>query len=142
MRPTLRTVSRLLVIATLAAASAGCSLGRDDDDDPPNGDAFGDGGSLGSIDRLPGGTPVATNVRTLLGVSCTGETLQIRTNLEAITATMECDRMFPAAVIDNFVSKPVAITYNDERLIVESADEGTLEFPAKDPTVAETNATP
>lgn len=142
MTHTFRALTTLLLIATLALALAGCSRGGDKDGDTPNGDAFGDGGSLGKIERLPGGTPVATNVRTLLGVSCTGETLQIRTNLEAITATMPCDRMFPASVIDTFVSKPVAITYKDQRLIIESATEGTLEFPASDPTVAETNVAP
>lgn len=131
-----------LLLATLAFALAGCSFTHDDKNDAPPGSTFGDDGSLGSIERLPGGTPVATNVRTLLGVSCIDDTLQIRTNLEAITATMECERMFPAAVIDNFVSKPVAITYRGERLFIESTDEGSLEFPAKDPTVVATNATP
>lgn len=137
-------LAALICCALLAGAAllTGCALGLDDDDGTPGVRELDEGDQLGSIDRLPGGTAVASNVRTLLTVSCDGDVLNIRTNLESITADMPCDRLFPQTVIDKFIAKPVAISFGGGRLKVESDIEGTLDFPAEDPRVSDLNATP
>ena len=98
--------------------------------------------TLGRIDRLAGGTAVPVDVRTMLTAECTQGQLRVRTNLELITASMNCDQMLPISVTERFFGKPVAITYRNERLIVENEVAGTLEFPAKDPRIKASDATP
>lgn len=133
--------ARLLLTLLLAAAMLGagaCKIGRDKSDDAPaNGDVLQSGESLGEIERLPGGTPVSTDVRTLLSADCTDGTLTLRTSQEQITSPMDCGQMFPDAVVVRFVGQPVAIRAQDGRLIVENEASGTLNFPAAEPRIKE-----
>lgn len=125
----------LLAVAVLAGA---CKIGRDKSDDAPSdGDVLQSGESLGEIERLPGGTPVSTDVRTLLSADCVDGTLTLRTSREQITSPMDCGQMFPDPVIVRFVGQPVAIRAQDGRLIVENETSGTLNFPAAEPRLKE-----
>lgn len=101
-----------------------------------------EGGELGEIERRPGGTAVATDVRTLVSVTCTDGTLFLRTSAELVRASMPCDRMPPQSIIDKFVSQTIAVRYADGRLTMDSVTAGTLELPATDPQVFATDATP
>lgn len=95
-----------------------------------------EGQTLGRIDRLPGGTAVPVDVRTMLGAECEDGVLTFRSNLETILADMNCDQMLPLSITERFFGKPVAITYRENRLIVENDVTGTLEFPVSNARVA------
>jgi len=129
----------LLVLCAVAFIGAGaCKIGRDKSNDPPaNGDVLESGDSLGEIERLPGGTPVATDVRTLLSADCVDGTLTLRTSQEQITAPMDCGQMFPDTIVVRFIGQPVAIRAENDRLIVENETAGTMNFPAAEPRVKE-----
>lgn len=128
-------------IAGFALFLAACSSGGGSGDKTPDG-ALEDGATLGRIDRLPGGTPVPTDVRTLLTIECQSEQLIVRTNLEQITAKMPCDRLLPGPIIERFLGQPVAITYDDSRLKIENPGAGSIELPAEDAIRTERDATP
>lgn len=133
----------IAIAAALTAtfAAAACRSGTDAPR-PPGATTLEDGGELGSIERLPGGTAVASDVRTLLSASCIDNVLYLRTSAELVTASMPCDRMVPQAIIDKFVSQTIAVRYADARLTMESVTAGTVEFPATDPKVMPNDATP
>ena len=86
------------------------------------------------------GAPIASEIpsdaRTLTSITCANETLTLVTDRETLTAAMPCERMLPEAITSRFIGKEVAIRYEDERLIVESAAEGTMEFPSERPAVS------
>lgn len=130
-----------LALIVVMLGGTACKIGREKQARPEQ-DRLTEGESLGSIDRLPGGTAVVSEVRTLLTMECTNERLTVRTNLEQLTAALPCDRMLPAAVIEQFIGKPVAIRYENERLKVANDTVGTIELPASEPEVVATNATP
>ena len=120
---------------------AGCSLGRDPEPAAP-GNQLADGDTLGKIERLPGGTAVPTDVRTLLDVSCTTDILSLRTNRELVTGEMPCDRLLPESIIQRFLGQPVAVRYDDGRIIVENETAGTMELPVESPRLQVSNAAP
>jgi hypothetical protein len=134
-------IARVALVVLCAFAITGttaCKIGRDKGDDPPaNGELLESGDSLGAIERLPGGTPVATDVRTLLAADCADGTLTLRTSQEQITSPMDCGQMFPDTIVVRFVGQPVAIRAEDGRLIVENETAGTMNFPAAQPRVKE-----
>lgn len=119
-------------LALAALVLAGCS----GDDDTPNGSPRADV-TLGAITRLPGGTPVPLDTRTLESLTCNVDTLTLRTDRETLTAPMTCDRMLPEAITSRFIGKRVAIRYERERLIIESATEGSMELPSGAPARSE-----
>jgi hypothetical protein len=130
-----------LLIVAMLLASTGCKIGREKQAEPTQ-DRLTEGESLGSIDRLPGGTPVATDVRTLLSAECANERLTLRTNVEQLRASLPCERMLPASIVDQFIGKPVAIRYEDERLKVSNDAVGVMELPSSEPEVEATDAAP
>lgn len=134
-------VSLLLVVMF---GLLGCKIGRDKSDDAPpgSGEALESGESLGGIERLPGGTPVATDVRTLLAATCADGRLTLRTSLEEVTAKMDCGQMLPPSIVDQFVGQPVVVRADKGRIIVENATAGTMNFPASDARVAEVTGAP
>jgi len=139
-------VSRLtaltLLIALIVTASA-CKIGRDTSDNGDDADArLESGESLGSIERLPGGTPVPTDVRTLLSARCDNGVLVLRTNQEEITSPMDCGQMLPEGVVSRFIGQPVAIRAQDGRLVIENATAGTMDFPAAEPRLSEIDGAP
>ncbi|HEY8172995.1 MAG TPA: hypothetical protein VIH21_07895 [Dehalococcoidia bacterium] len=136
----LRRLSICVAVVLVLSMSA-CKIGRDKNEGSTP-ETLGEGQSLGKIDRLPGGTPVATDVRTLLTLECATDTLVLRTNIEALTAAMPCDRMLPSAVIEQFLGKPVAITYENARLKVANETVGTIELPSDEPRITAIDATP
>lgn len=134
-----------IACAFVLAASAACDDGTDNGvsgDGTPGVERLTDGESLGSIDRLPGGTAVATETRTLLTLFCEGETVIVRTSAETLTATMPCDRMLPASVLEGFIGTEVAISYDESRLIIATESAGSLELPANEPVIGAPDATP
>lgn len=137
-----RMLATLLVLVMFGLL--GCKIGRDKSDDPPSGsgEALESGESLGEIQRLPGGTPVATDVRTLLAATCADGRLTLRTSLEELTANMDCGQMLPASIVDQFVGQPVVVRADEGRIIVENATAGTMNFPASDARVAEAAGAP
>jgi hypothetical protein len=127
---------------SLIVAGAACKLGRDGDGGGADEGQLESGESLGSIDRLPGGTPVSIDVRTLMSARCENGTLILRTNREEITSPMDCGQMLPESIVARFISEPVAIRAQDGRLVVESATKGTLDFPAAEPRIEEISGAP
>jgi len=139
MRRSVLIIACLAIITVLA--SSACKIGREKTPAQAP-DVLQEGESLGSIERLPGGTPVSTDVRTLLAVECTNETLVVRTNAESLSAAMPCDRMLPAAIVDQFIGKTVAIKYEGERLKITNESVGGMELPSKEPRIVPADATP
>ena len=131
------------VALVVAISLVGCKIGRDTSDDPPaDGEVLESGESLGEIERLPGGTPVATDVRTLLSAQCSDGVVTLRTSQEQITSPMDCGQMFPETVVVRFIGQPVVINAQDGRLIVENDVVGTMNFPAAEPRVTEVEGAP
>lgn len=131
--------SAALLLAAMCAFAIACSDDdgggggtSDDPTRPPGIDA-----PLGGITRLPGGTAVPVDLRVLTSIECANETLTLVTDRETLAAAMSCDRMFPDAITSRFIGKEVAIRYEDGRLIIENADEGTLELPSERPSITE-----
>lgn len=122
----IRTV--VAAIFALALLASACSSG-DGDSGTPESRSLSEGDTIGRIERLPGGTPVASDVRTLIALSCEAATLLVRTDEETITAPMPCDRLPPPSVVERFAGQPVAIAYAGGRLKIENETAGTLEFP-------------
>jgi len=100
------------------------------------------GFSIGEIKRLPGGTAVPTDVRTLMSAICTDGRLVVRTDRESIVGQMDCAQMVPAEFLNRFLNKPVAISYTNQRLRIETASEGTLELTVTNAAVGAGNASP
>ena len=122
---------RLLALgAALIVLAAACANG---DDAPQRPETLGDGEALGRIERLPGGTPVADSARLIEEIGCTGDELTVRTSQETLRTALPCDRLFDEATLPPFSGTAVAIRYEDQRLIIESAAAGTLEFSVEAP---------
>jgi hypothetical protein len=102
----------------------------------------GGGFSIGEIKRLPGGTAVPTDVRTLKSAVCSDGRLVVQTDRESIGGQMDCAQMVPAEFLNRFLNKPVAISYNNQRLRIETANEGTLEFTVNNAAIGAANASP
>ena len=126
-----RAVGCIIVAALALAACSG-----DDDAGPADGSPRADV-TLAAITRLPGGTPVPLDTRTLQSLTCNVDTLTLQTDREALTAPMTCDRMLPESITSRFIGKTVAIRYERERLIIESATEGSMELPSGSPVLSE-----
>lgn len=135
--------SAALLLAAMCAATCAFAIACSGDDGggantggdptrPPGIDA-----PLGGITRLPGGTAVPVDLRVLTSIKCANDTLTIVTDRETLIAAMSCDRMFPDAITSRFIGKEVAIRYEDDRLIIENVDEGTLELPSDRPSITE-----
>ncbi len=141
--------TRLLSITTIALilagvfASAGCSFNTAEKPVSRNTELK-DGETLGKIDRLPGGTAVATNVITLLNMACANGQLIVTTNLKVIVGKMDCEQQIPQASLQHFYGQSVSIAYTGGRLRVDSVSAGTIDLPVKDATIADnaSNAAP
>ncbi len=105
-----------------------------------------DGEMIGRIERLAGGTAMATNPRTLLDAVCNDRTLTITTNRETVTARMDCSHMFLAPVVEKYIGRPVAISYSGKthslRVEGETADTVGMVFPVSKPRVTPNDAPP
>ena len=135
--------ARLLVddcrAAWHASLSAACSFSTSEEK-PSGAKPFGDGETIGKIERLPGGTAVASEVITLLGVSCTDGQIIVITNLQRIVGKMDCAQQIPAvdagallrAVRDRRVRE-------FGRLRIDSVSAGTLDLPVTDATITSTS---
>src|SRR5207248_1998607 len=84
----------------------------------------GGGFSIGEIKRLPGGTAVPTDVRTLKSAICTDGRLVVQTDRESVVGQMDCSQMVPPQVVDRFRGKPVAIGYNGTPTKMRNCEEG------------------
>lgn len=138
--PLWRTIGGALILVTALAAAA-CSFNTASKK-PSGARPFAEGETMGKIDRLPGGTAVASDVVTLLNVTCSNGQLIVTTNLKSIAAKMDCAQQVPQATLDRFYGQPVGISYAGGRLRIESVSAGTLDFPANDATVTDVHATP
>jgi hypothetical protein len=124
-----------LVTITLAIGLAGCTA-----DAPPrtlpDGRRLEEGETLGAIERLPGGTPVLSDVRTFINLNCRDGLVTLRTNAEVITGRMDCGQTPPQSIVDQFTGRPIAMNYEEERLRIESPEVGTLDLPVTDAETA------
>ena len=139
----LLSISVLALIFGVAIAVAGCSFNTAKKPSSTNAELK-DGDTFGKIDRLPGGTAVATNVITLLNMSCTNGQVIVTTNLKVIVGKMDCDQQIPQASLQHFYGQSISIAYAKGRLRIDSVSAGTIDLPVKDATVANnaSNATP
>ena len=133
----------LAAIAALAVVAAACTSG-DSTKSPAATTAStansGGGFSIGEIKRLPGGTAVPTDVRTLKSAICSDGRLVVQTDRESVVGQMDCSQMVPPQVVDRFRGKPVAISYTNQRLRIESASEGTVELTVANAAIGAGNA--
>ncbi len=103
----------------------------------------GSGGfAIGEIKRLPGGTAVPTDARTLVSAACSEGRLVVKTDRESVIGQMDCSQMIPPQFVDKFRGKPVALSYNGQRLRLESASEGTVEMTVSNATVGTGDVSP
>lgn len=129
-------IRAVLVTVALAIGLAGCTA-----DAPPSSlpDArrLEEGETLGAIERLPGGTPVLSDVRTFINLNCRDGLMTLRTNAEVITGRMECGQTPPQSIVDQFTGRTIAISYAEGRLRIESPEAGTLDLPVTDAETAQ-----
>lgn len=144
-----RAVSRTALGAILALAIIGtaCTSGSSTRSPVATGPSSttslsGGGFSIGEIKRLPGGTPVPTDVRTLKSATCADGRLAVQTDRELVVGQMDCAQMVPTEFLNRFLNKPVAISYNGQRLRIETANDGTLEFTVTNAAIGAGNASP
>ena len=100
------------------------------------------GFAIGEIKRLPGGTAVPTDARTLVSAACDAGRLVVKTDRESVVGEMDCNLMIRRDVVDKFRGKAVAISYNGQRLRIESASEGTVEMTVSNATVGTGDVAP
>lgn len=128
-RLALAAIAAVAVFASCTADAPPSSL--------PDARRLEEGETLGAIERLPGGTPVLSDVRTFINLNCREGLMTLRTNAEIITGRMDCGQMPPQSIVDQFTGRPVAITYGEGRLRIESPEAGTLDLPVADAETAE-----
>jgi hypothetical protein len=130
----------VLVLATTLAATS-CKFSTTSKK-ATNAQPLADGQTIGKIERLPGGTAVASEVITLLNLSCVGGQLIVRTNLQNIVGKMDCAQQVPQATLDRFYGQSVTVSYAGSRLRIDSVSAGTIELSVTGATITEFNATP
>ena len=129
------------IVLLTAFAMVGCSFNTAKKKST-SAEPFKDGEMLGKIDRLPGGTAVASSVITLLTVSCLNGDAIVKTNLQLIVGKMDCAQLIPQATLERFYGQAVSIGYAAGRLRIDSISAGTIDLPVKDATIAKVNAAP
>ncbi len=139
IQPARLTVVLVVLIGVLLAAA--CSFSTSEKK-PSGAQPFGDGETIGKIERLPGGTAVASEVITLLGVSCTDGQIIVITNLQRIVGKMDCAQQIPQSTLERFYGQSVTVGYASSRLRIDSVSAGTLDLPVTDATITSTHATP
>ncbi len=128
-----------VLIGTLSLPA--CNLNTDEKK-PSGAQPFGDGETIGKIERLPGGTAVASEVITLLGLSCTDGQIIVITNLQRIVGKMDCAQQIPQSTLERFYGQSVTVGYAGSRLRIDSVSAGTIDLPVTDATITSTHATP
>lgn len=134
-------VIRVGLILGIALAVAGCSFNtakKKSTDAAP----FKEGETLGKIERLPGGTAIASNVITLLNVSCVKGDLIVRTNMQIITGKMDCAQEIPQAALERFYGQAVTVGFASNRLRIDSISAGTIDLPVTSAMVTNLHASP
>ena len=135
-----RIAVALAVVAMAALAFGPCGTGvRDKQASKARPMAAGE--VLGKVDA-PSADGTPTIARTLLSVTCREGVVVVRTNVDGISALMDCSRPVPQSSLDRFIGVPVVITYTGDVLRVENSNAGKLEIPATDATVGLIDATP
>ena len=134
-RPRLLSIAAVALILAGSVASADCSLSTKKTTSKSG--ELKDGDTFGKIDRLPGGTAVATSVITLLNMSCSNGQVIVTTNLKVIVGKMDCEQQIPQASLQHFYGQSVSIAYTGGRLRIDSVSAGTIDLPVKDATVAD-----
>ncbi|MBI5285529.1 MAG: hypothetical protein HY874_10590 [Chloroflexi bacterium] len=130
----------LAVVAMAAMAFGPCGTGVRDKT-PSKARPMVAGEVLGKVGAPSAdGTPIVA--RTLLSVTCREGVVVVRTNVDGISALMDCSRPVPQSSLDRFIGVPVIITYTGDVLRVENSNAGKLEIPATDATVGSIDATP
>ena len=140
MKQISRTRLAALALATMLSADS-CQLhttSKKANDAQP----LTDGQTIGKIDRLPGGTAVASEVVTLLNVACVDGELIVRTNLQSISGKMDCAQQIPQAALERFYGQSVTVSYANSRLRIDSVSAGTIELSVTGATITQFNATP
>jgi len=143
LRPSTRITripAALAVVAMAALAFGPCGTGVRDKQ-PSKARPMVAGEVLGKVDApSPDGTP--TVARTLLSVTCREGVVVVRTNIDGISALMDCSRPVPQSSLDRFIGVPVVVTYTGDVLRVENITAGKLDIPATDARLGAIDATP
>ncbi len=139
---TLTLAAGAMAIAMAALAFGPCGEGVRGKQ-TPTARSLSDGETIGKVDRASS-PESGVAVRTLLSVTCRGGQLIVRTNLDAISGGSDCKQPIPQAALDQFLGRPVVITYSGGKVVVESAGVAArLELEAQDATVGQVaDATP
>ena len=133
----------VLVAILIAAVATACSSNTAKKNLVAGGaQPLAEGETLGKIEHLPGGTAVASNVITLLNMTCTNGQIVVRTNLKSIVGKMDCAQSVPDATLEHFYGQSVSISYANGRLRVESVSAGSLDLPVREATSRDAHATP
>jgi hypothetical protein len=101
---------------------------------------LGDGEVLGKVDRTADGA--AGDILTLVGLSCDNGKLIVRMREQTVTGAMDCNDLPPQAAIDRVLSKQVTLVYNAGKVTITTVNGESVEAPASDVALTETDATP
>jgi hypothetical protein len=147
MNRRLPLVAVLVAIAAVGVIAIACTSGVSSKSPvatgPSSSTTVSAGGfGIGAIKHLAGGTAVPTDVRTLKSAICTDGRLVVQTDRESVVGQMDCAQMPPSQILSGFLNKPVAISYNNQRLRIETANEGTLEFTVTSAAIGAGNVSP
>ena len=130
-----------VAIAACALVFAACSVGGGGQPTPVV-RPLAAGEMLGQVDRASSGTPDA-GIRTLMSVACENGRLDVRTNVDAISAADDCTQAIPQSTLDELLGLPAVITYTGDHLVVENAAKGIkLDLPAKNAVVGAIHGSP
>ena len=132
-----------LVSAAVCLALLNACNGGDDSSGAPGAGALAPGDTLGSIERFPGGTAVAQDLRMISSIDCNDGQLRILTDQELLVADMSCDVIENRDFVDRFIGIQSAIVVLDgDRIRLENDFSGSLELPASSPRLGEIDDAP
>jgi hypothetical protein len=133
----------VMLLAALALAFGPCASGKRAV--RSSGRALADGESIGRIDPNSPVTSIAGRVHTLLAVECVDGQLNIRADVENVSAKMNCADLQPGQAFVPFYARPVSITNSGGQVVIANDTEGSIAIKATEPHVTEVvspNATP
>jgi hypothetical protein len=130
--------SLAMLLAIVVFGAIACTTGTARKSAPDMSRPLAEGETIG----LSGSTtPDAAEARTLLSLSCVNGRLIVKTNLDGIVGAMDCVTQPPQAALEQFLARPVVITYSGGHLLLKNPT-ASLDLTASDIRVTASNATP